>query len=807
MITLKKHQWITVNYLLNRCSNQKSILLFHFMGTGKTITTLKYLSYFIKRKKIIIVCPENIKQTWFIEIEKMKIPKSLFTLMNYNEFVNPLNKIKTDNVYLILDECHNICPLLRSNIEEKKVNYIYEYIKSFEKKILLSGTPIYEYPYDVSHIFNILTETTDYPCDEKGFIEKYGSLNFFKSISFWTIRLYSNPLFTLIVVIFLIYLLVNNIYIITYMVDPLYNPRKRDNYYNYYKNVKTLKDLEKKSFNFINLISTDPNVLRETIKKIIQKNNMKITGAKLNNLVKFLFSRNENNMGYRIIETVVLSLKNFFLTNWLIKFFKYIDTLLFFNAIKKYQYYYKNQEKFKKDYSYEIMKINKILPEYTKEKSYKNETSDTDMEILFLSLLECFQDTVLMTTLINSDQLQNSFDKINYFFPRSTKYILYIILGSIIFNFFLSGIPNLKNTLTFNIENRNKFYLTSYKKLTNKISRYISYSPVPKDIKNLFPTVQYKTVSHAYNNLQINLFVKFTDSTLSDRDLHLLNFTENIQNVNLYKEKAQKKEALNILGLKIGNITNKLENTFQWKKIKNEFEGYSSNDNIGLNSKFKFILSRIISNKSGKIGIYSNFTKIGSQLISVFLNQNKIKHFYLDIDLSIDKRKKLLDSFNSPKNTVNVIVLTPEFIEGISLMGIKEFHILEPIDILSKYEQVCARCVRMNSHMHLPEKERNLIIFNHVYDLNIKNTLWDFFIIFTKKWFSGNILKLFISEQYHLAYHSQTITPDRLIFNKLFYSLDQTKHLIRAIKKKSIENISDDQLKKFGCKKNKINIK
>ena len=45
MFKLLKHQQETINYLEFRCSNQKGLLLYQGMGTGKTISGLGWLNY------------------------------------------------------------------------------------------------------------------------------------------------------------------------------------------------------------------------------------------------------------------------------------------------------------------------------------------------------------------------------------------------------------------------------------------------------------------------------------------------------------------------------------------------------------------------------------------------------------------------------------------------------------------------------------------------------------------------------------------------------------------------------------------
>ena len=375
------------------------------------------------------------------------------------------------------------------------------------------------------------------------------------------------------------------------------------------------------------------------------------------------------------------------------------------------------------------------------------------------------------------------------------------LFSTIIIPLLLFLFPFVKNKIEFNKNTRRDFYSIDYSKIGKNIGRFISYSPIPKDIEHLFPEISYQTIYHSYSNRQLKTFVNFSDSTLSDQEILLLNVSDNEDYNNLLRLKVQDNvNALKKFGLKIGNITSDIVSNSTITRI-NKYDGFTSKKYIGSNNKFDFILDKIVnSDPDDKIAIYSNFEDMGTEIFSAFLNYNKIDHFYLDIRNSIEERKYILENFNvKSKSKKRVIILNPAFIEGISLIGIRQFHILEPIDILSKYEQIIARSRRMNSHMHLPEDKRDVVVYNHVCNLSFKNRFFDYIFIFTKKWFSSNSWKVFINEQYLLAYHKQDISPDLVLFNKLYASKNETEKFIGAISHITIENISDSDLKEV-CK-------
>jgi hypothetical protein len=721
MIKLKNHQQKVIDYLINRCYNQRSILLFHFMGTGKTITTLKYLSHFIKKKKFLIVCPDNIIQTWIIEIQKLNLNPKNFQIIDYNEFISTLKNINTHNTFIVLDECHQLCKYLHFDTITNKntqIKEIYDKINEYEKKLLLSGTPIYEYPSDLCHILNLVSETQSFPTDEKTFLEKYGSPRYPMGISLWAIKLYTNSVVQVPFILITIYLMFTYLYESMYLLHLLQA-----------KNPNTgLSSNEKKQMVRISENQSSSSNTRGG-SLIFNKSDFK----NINQLIERISQELINN-GIKTNSPIIYSMTMYSTKTTLYKFKNFIDKTA-------------------------------VDTEITKEKFYNSIMNDKLYTLYFFQLL------LALSSLI-----------------------------SLILFFF----PSIKNILEFNIKTRRNFYSIDYNMIGNEIGRFISYSPIPDDISNLFPDLSFQTIHHTYDSRQLNMFVNFTDSTLSEEDLILLDVSEDSRFINISRVKVQENiTSLKTIGLKIGNVTTHISPDDKIVKI-NKYEGFKTKRNIGSNNKFEFILNKILnSDPDDKIVIYSNFEAMGTEIFSTFLNLNGIKHYYLDINNSIEERKHILQNFNTTTNAkIRVIILNPAFIEGISLIGVRQFHILEPVDILSKYEQIIARSRRMNSHMHLPEKKRNVTIFNHVCELNFKNKFFDYISIFTKKWFSSNFWKVFINEQNLLSYHKQDITPDSILFNKLYVSRKETEDFIKAISYRSIENISDKDLKKV-CKSRK----
>ena len=154
-------------------------------------------------------------------------------------------------------------------------------------------------------------------------------------------------------------------------------------------------------------------------------------------------------------------------------------------------------------------------------------------------------------------------------------------------------------------------------------------------------------------------------------------------------------------------------------------------------TKYDKLMKNILKNKHGKIVIYSNFiNNYGISVIKQILEHNKFKD-YKDIiknqetfykghkdyktfacftGKETDKyRNEIIDYFNNPLNydgkNLKILLLSPAGKEGLTLLGVREIHIMEPYWNNSRIEQIEGRGFRSCSHKYLPSKERNIKTF------------------------------------------------------------------------------------------------
>ena len=192
-----------ISSYLSPTSPYRSLMLYHSIGSGKTLTSFKVISNFIDKKDFTIyfVCPPGLVSYVSNEINKFRniLPKSFkhkFYRISYISFANRLSgktkweigphkgkliKDNSDNRLLenslvVIDEVHNI----HSNDTAIKnaFNIIYKSIRQCKniKILTLTGTPIKREPYEIGRVINLLKSNDsrdDLPEDKTTFNETY----------------------------------------------------------------------------------------------------------------------------------------------------------------------------------------------------------------------------------------------------------------------------------------------------------------------------------------------------------------------------------------------------------------------------------------------------------------------------------------------------------------------------------------------------------------------------------------------------------------------------------------------------------
>lgn len=187
--SLQKPQLFVSRYI-NPKSPYKGILVYHQIGSGKTITAIKVAEEWKKKRKIFILLPASLKGNFMNELrtdvtgeeyitnqERKKLqvlhPASMeykkiiqasnnriqkyYNILSYNKFIElaKSNKINLHNSVLIVDEIQNMV--------SDKGEYYNQLYKSIKKEkdiriVLLSATPMFDKPKELAYTINLLRE-------------------------------------------------------------------------------------------------------------------------------------------------------------------------------------------------------------------------------------------------------------------------------------------------------------------------------------------------------------------------------------------------------------------------------------------------------------------------------------------------------------------------------------------------------------------------------------------------------------------------------------------------------------------------
>ena len=159
----------------------------------------------------------------------------------------------------------------------------------------------------------------------------------------------------------------------------------------------------------------------------------------------------------------------------------------------------------------------------------------------------------------------------------------------------------------------------------------------------------------------------------------------------------------------------------------------NSDYELGKMAKYspKFVaIYKNIRNQSSPSFIYSNFKEYsGILFLAKFLEyhgyQNyedhgpgKNRYAIWSGDIKSDVRNRIKSIFNHPTNAdgsqIQLMLGSPSIKEGVSLLRVRQVHIIEPYWNHSRMDQVIGRAFRYCSHKDLPKDQRNVRVFIYI---------------------------------------------------------------------------------------------
>jgi SNF2 family DNA or RNA helicase len=158
-IKLKDYQKKAVKHIID--NNIKRFLLFHSVGSGKTITSITIIKELKEKqdRKVIVVSPKSLQKNFKKEMIKLGLniytTQMTFDGLHKEVKENGINKFK--DCILVIDEAHNIRTKIGPKVGLKALSVLRASSVSYFV-LLLSATPIVNSPDDFANLYLILSQ-------------------------------------------------------------------------------------------------------------------------------------------------------------------------------------------------------------------------------------------------------------------------------------------------------------------------------------------------------------------------------------------------------------------------------------------------------------------------------------------------------------------------------------------------------------------------------------------------------------------------------------------------------------------------
>ncbi len=279
-------------------------------------------------------------------------------------------------------------------------------------------------------------------------------------------------------------------------------------------------------------------------------------------------------------------------------------------------------------------------------------------------------------------------------------------------------------------------------------------------IKNLILIKIY--MSEQQKNIYNNI-IKSIDSKLHDLDDNFVDDVSNSNTLENFFDDNDAKTTPHMKLIQISNIVYPSKNnindfmigrkgfneTFNTEIINNKYAvSYKTNNHILNKDNLIHYAPKInkiieyINNSTGIIFVYSAYLPAGilptaialehqgyskynnsNILLNNKVKSNNKKYIIISGELPVSSDYiRELDILKSSENKngdiIKIVLVSTKGIEGLDFKNIREIHILEPWYNLSRIQQIIGRGIRNNSHIDLPEDQRNTTIYQYINLIN-----------------------------------------------------------------------------------------
>ena len=157
-IKLKKHQLSVSNKLVN----ERGVIAVHSVGTGKTLTAIATSQCLLNKgvvEHIIVITPTSLQKNFITQSLQYGLTQkqldtyyTFYTIQGISNAVEKGKAISPNKSLIIIDEAHNLRTMGGSRFAS-----INKYAKKAEKVLLLTATPLINYPSDIINLVGLAT--------------------------------------------------------------------------------------------------------------------------------------------------------------------------------------------------------------------------------------------------------------------------------------------------------------------------------------------------------------------------------------------------------------------------------------------------------------------------------------------------------------------------------------------------------------------------------------------------------------------------------------------------------------------------
>ena len=149
----------------------KGLLLRHDLGTGKTLTSIAMFESLAKKHPDIVahvVVPAKLQENYKKELAMARVNENNYLIFSYDKYIKQVRERGLEKVVLILDEGHVI-----RNAKTRKARILKLVSERCFRVIIMTGTPLVNYPNDISTLINMVNPQANLETDWSTFEAKY----------------------------------------------------------------------------------------------------------------------------------------------------------------------------------------------------------------------------------------------------------------------------------------------------------------------------------------------------------------------------------------------------------------------------------------------------------------------------------------------------------------------------------------------------------------------------------------------------------------------------------------------------------